>query len=117
MGVYLGTERDSNEYRIAGRFGAVKAATVKRSPSSHQWQKELVLGVTGVPWKPYAGGEGAARQAGADTSGSIPSTAAMPTRDDGDEGGAGDDQVEVEEVVAGLRSPEGRRAQMRGISI
>ena len=32
VGIYLGTERDSNEYRIAGNFGVMKAITVKRLP-------------------------------------------------------------------------------------
>ena len=59
IGVFLGVERDSGEYRVGTESGsAVKAVTIRRLPVTHQWQRDRVERITAYPWQPGWGSKG-----------------------------------------------------------
>ena len=64
IGIFLGADRASDDLRIWGSTGVVKAIAIKRPPREEQWCADVIRGLTGVPWDPRGskvpGGEAAA---------------------------------------------------------
>ena len=78
VGLYLGIERSSEEYRVGTTAGSVvKAVTMKRLSQTHHWQPELVKGIRGYPWCP-AGPNSDLDKAKVAVDGEDPDTADMP---------------------------------------
>ena len=78
--IYLGTERDSNEYRIGGTNGVVKAVALKMSTPDKQRGAQLIKDLVGVPWDPR-GGRPADGQAAAGSDEKAPHKVDIPTED------------------------------------
>ena len=85
LGVFLGVERNSNEYRVGTTSGSVvKAVTIKRLPLGEQWKLELAQGVKGFPWKP-AGDNVDMDKAKVDVGGDEPDEVDIPWEDEGED--------------------------------
>ena len=87
-------ERDTNEFRVGGPNGVVKALYVKRLPRDQQWDAKMVLDLVGVPWDPR-GLHGRGGAAVLDGDGGPPEKVAMPAEDEPDEGLPADDGRDV----------------------
>ena len=98
VGIYLGIERDSNEYRVGAPFGVVKATTIKRLPVTHRWQTPLLVELVGYIWSPFGKSkhEGQAAPAGHD--GDAPTEVEFADVDEEDAG-------EVEDDGTGIQLP------------
>eukprot|EP00971_Amphidinium_carterae_P294591 5849396-Amphidinium_carterae.1 len=50
FGLYLGRMAASEEHIVGTRAGIVTCRTVRRLPEDEQHDRQLLLGMTGVPW-------------------------------------------------------------------
>ena len=52
MGIWLGTIERTEETLVGTLRGVIKCRTASRLTKEERWNKELVKGMTGVPWQP-----------------------------------------------------------------
>ena len=58
-GVFLGCREESGEIIVGTSEGVIKARAFRRKGSQEErWDKDIILGVKGVPWQPVPGGPG-----------------------------------------------------------
>ena len=93
-GISLGTERDTNEFRIGSPQGVVKALSLKRLPRDQQWSSDMVANLVGVPWDPR-GRKGSSGAATVDGDGAAPEKVQIPGSDEQEEELPADDCREI----------------------
>ena len=58
QGVWLGTIERTEEVTVGTKRGVVKCRTVNRLAANERWDKDMVLGMKGVPWETILGQKG-----------------------------------------------------------
>eukprot|EP00973_Karenia_brevis_P049102 6810516-Karenia_brevis.AAC.1 len=58
-GIFVGANRNSNEFLISRINGISTCRTIKRIPNEERWGEDNLRWVKWVPWKKYEGDEDA----------------------------------------------------------